>query len=383
VSRHLELGTSPASGRPRGGADWADWAGYDAIAHGLAAIPLAWDVVAVRGPDAQRYLQGQLSQDISGLGAGGWAWSLVLQPQGRLVALVRVHMQSAEEFLLVTDAGVGPALVERLKRFLLRTKAAIEQLPWHSVAVRGPGATVGEPARGPAAESGEAAGRGAGGPGAEAKRDDEAKRDEGSEAKGRQAEGRQAVGSGAGATPAGTVGFAGALGASVAVPFSWGSLAGYDLMGVSPSLPAGAVAASEPEYEAARIEAGFPRHGAELDERTIPAEAGIVEASVSFTKGCYTGQELVARIDSRGSHVPRRLRGLLLEGPAQPGAELLEAAVQDAKVVGRLTSVAWSPRLGWVALAYTGRSVEPGQSLWLRSGERFVAGELRVLPLAP
>lgn len=379
------MGASPASGRPRGAADWADradWAGYGAIAHGMAAIPLAWDVVAVRGPDAERYLQGQLSQDISGLGAGGWAWSLVLQPQGRLVALVRVYMQSAEEFLLVADAGVGPALVERLKRFLLRTKAAIEQLPWQAVAIRGPAATVGELARGPAADRTEAGGRETKGRETEGS-GTERRRAERRQAEGNETEGRQAVGQGAGTTPVGTVRLAEAHGASVAVPFSWGSLAGYDLMGASPSPPAGAVAASEPEYEAARIEAGFPRHGAELDERTIPAEAGIVEASVSFTKGCYTGQELVARIDSRGSHVPRRLRGLLLEGPAQPGAELLEAAVQDAKVVGRLTSIAWSPRLGWVALAYTGRSVEPGQSLWLRSGERFVAGEVRVLPLAP
>ena len=58
--------------------------------------------------------------------------------------------------------------------------------------------------------------------------------------------------------------------------------------------------------------------GCELDERTIPAEAGIVEASVSWTKGCYTGQELVARIDSRGNNVPRRLRLLTIEGTAAP-----------------------------------------------------------------
>ena len=105
----------------------------------------------------------------------------------------------------------------------------------------------------------------------------------------------------------------------MAVPFQWGGLAGYDLLGADPVAPDGAVAVSQDDYEAARIEAGFPRHGAELDERTIPAEAGLVEASVSFTKGCYTGQELVARIDSRGSNVPRHLRGLLLSRPGGAG----------------------------------------------------------------
>jgi folate-binding protein YgfZ len=313
----------------------------------MASVELGWDVLAVRGQDAERYLQGQLSQDVSRLRAGGWAWSLVLQPQGRLVGLVRVYRSSGEEFLLVTDAGVGPALVERLKRFLLRTKASIEQLPWRSVSLRGPAAATGQPADvGQPAEAG--AGEHAGG-----------------EVHGAQSRGQED------------------LGGSVCVPFSWAGLSGCDLLGESPSPPAGAVAASMAEYEAARIEAGFPRHGAELDERTIPAEAGLVEASVSFTKGCYTGQELVARIDSRGSHVPRRLRGLLLEGPAQPGAELLDAPAPDAKVVGRVTSAACSPRLGWVALAYAGRSVEPGQTLWLATGKRFVAGGVRALPLAP
>ena len=81
-------------------------------------------------------------------------------------------------------------------------------------------------------------------------------------------------------------------------------MSGYDLLGPEPALPPGAVSVKDGDYEAARIEAGFPRHGAELDERTIPAEAGLVEASVSFTKGCYTGQELVARINSAGATCP-------------------------------------------------------------------------------
>jgi len=298
--------------------------GYQAVLSGAGALTLSWDVVSVHGPDAQRYLQGQLSQDISGLVAGASVWSLVLQPQGKLVALVRAYRRSGEEFLLVTDAGVGPALVERLKRFLLRTKAEVEEIAWRAVSVRGPAADIASAGR------------------------------------------------------------AGAAGEALcAVPFSWGGLVGYDLFGDEPLPPAGALVASVEEYEAARIEAGFPRHGAELDERTIPAEAGLVEASVSFTKGCYTGQELIARIDARGSHVPRRLRGFLLEGPAQPGSALHELPSLDAKVAGRLTSVARSPRFGWVALGYASRGVELGQRLYAGTGEGFVASEVRLLPLAP
>ena len=102
--------------------------------------------------------------------------------------------------------------------------------------------------------------------------------------------------------------------------------------------------------------------GAELTEDTIPAEAGqwVVDASVSFTKGCFTGQELVARIDSRGGNVPRHLRILDAEGPAPaPGTEL----ELDGAVVGRVTSSA-----GSIALAYVKRSVTPPAAVTAAGG---------------
>src|SRR5438105_13008988 len=101
--------------------------------------------------------------------------------------------------------------------------------------------------------------------------------------------------------------------------------------------------------------------GSELDERTIPAEAGILAQTVSFTKGCYTGQELVARIDSRGGNVARRLRGVVMGDDVVPpvGAVLATpGAGGDArpKALGRPTSVARSPAPGApVALAYVRR----------------------------
>ena len=103
--------------------------------------------------------------------------------------------------------------------------------------------------------------------------------------------------------------------------------------------------------------AGIPAMGAELDEKTIPAATGVLDRSVSFTKGCYTGQELVARIDSRSAATPTRLVRVegRLEGEAQlpPVGSNLE--LDDAQV-GRLTSVAAADS-GFVALAYVKRAV--------------------------
>jgi tRNA-modifying protein YgfZ len=115
-------------------------------------------------------------------------------------------------------------------------------------------------------------------------------------------------------------------------------------------------------YDVVRIERGVPRMRNEVRGEIIPAELGqpLIDAAASFTKGCYTGQELVARVDSRGGNVPRHLQGLVLDGSAvpAPGDEL----VVDDKVVGELTSSAWSPRLGApIALGFVHRSVEvPG-----------------------
>jgi folate-binding protein YgfZ len=116
--------------------------------------------------------------------------------------------------------------------------------------------------------------------------------------------------------------------------------------------------------EVLRIEAGRPRYGAELTEETIPTEAfeatGLLPRAISFTKGCYTGQEVIVRIAHRG-HVNRHLRGLLLgERPAPaPRTPLFHPVT--GKEIGWTTSAAHSPLLGQtLALAYVRREVEPG-----------------------
>lgn len=118
-------------------------------------------------------------------------------------------------------------------------------------------------------------------------------------------------------------------------PIVWPGIEGVDLVGPEVALPDGI--APRDDYEGARITAGVPAMGAELTEQTIPVEAGqwLIDASVSFTKGCYTGQELVARIDSRGGNAPRPVRGLRLSTPAAVDAEITSA---DGTSLGRLTS---------------------------------------------
>jgi folate-binding protein YgfZ len=98
----------------------------------------------------------------------------------------------------------------------------------------------------------------------------------------------------------------------------------------------------EEELEALRIQAGTPRYGAEIDERVLPAEAGLVERAISLGKGCFPGQEPVARLHYRG-HANRRLQVLEVE-QAKPGADLF----WEGKVVGRVTSAAPELALGYV-----------------------------------
>jgi tRNA-modifying protein YgfZ len=156
-----------------------------------------------------------------------------------------------------------------------------------------------------------------------------------------------------------TLGNATVLAAGVAVP-----VAGYDLIGPAQDLRTvrnllaerGAVPAGRDDHETARIEAGVPRFGSDITPENFPAEAGLLERAVSFRKGCYPGQETVARMHYRG-HPNRELHRFIVEGavPA-PGAEI----VQTGKRVGQLTSVAPLAVDGkLLALGYLHRNADP------------------------
>ena len=253
------------------------------------------DVVRVSGPDASSYLQGQLSQDLDALAVGTSTWTFVLQPQGKVDGWARITKTSADCFCLDTDPGAGAALEARLRRFLLRTNADIETFAEPCVLVRGP----------------------------EAPRDVD--------------------------VPDGVL----------RLPVSGPGVEGYDLLGSGAAIPPGVPEADHATYEAYRVVHGVPVVGRELDENTIPAEIGqwIVDHSVSFTKGCFVGQELVARIDSRGGNVPRHLRALVLEAPVAVGD-----AVEADGPAGPVTTAAESAA-GPIALAYCGRKVAPGDAV--------------------
>ena len=144
---------------------------------------------------------------------------------------------------------------------------------------------------------------------------------------------------------------------------AWPGTQGFDALGAGLGPFDGIVVVDTDRYLAARIAAGVPALGAELDDSTIPAEAGswLIERSVSFTKGCYTGQELVARVDSRGSNTPRKLRRVEAIGGLLDGAELF-AGQEPVGVVTSATSD------GRSALAYLKRSVEPPATVELAGG---------------
>jgi folate-binding protein YgfZ len=134
------------------------------------------------------------------------------------------------------------------------------------------------------------------------------------------------------------------------------------------------VEVSEDAVECLRVERGRPRYGIDLDDTVIPQEAGLNERAVSFTKGCYVGQETVARLHYRGKP-NRHLRGLRLSAAASTGDEVR----LGERVVGRLGSVAQSPRFGWIALALVRREAPVGSTVLV--GEA-VEAEVSELPFS-
>ncbi|MGD1057789.1 MAG: glycine cleavage T C-terminal barrel domain-containing protein [Solirubrobacteraceae bacterium] len=135
----------------------------------------------------------------------------------------------------------------------------------------------------------------------------------------------------------------------------------------------GALPVSEQAAECLRVERGRPRYGVDLDDSVIPQEAGLNQLAVSFTKGCYVGQETVARLYYKGKP-NRHLRGLRLSAPAASGEEL----VLGERVVGRVGSTVLSPRLGPIALALVRREAEPGAIVSV--GEHGTSAEVLELP---
>jgi folate-binding protein YgfZ len=255
----------------------------------------------VRGSEAADFLQGQVSNDVEALEPGSGCYATVLSHKGKLRTDLRI-LRDEDSFWLDTES-IGHAVLEHM----LRTYSLGRDVQFEDVtesrallSLVGPAARERLDAAPPAEEHAFVSGE---------------------------------------------------HGTYVAT-----------LLGVDVIAPAGTTLELEPVSEEAaeclRIEAGRPRLGYDMDADTIPQEAGINDRAVSFTKGCYVGQETVARLHYRGKP-NRHLRGLRLSEPAERGAEIL----LGERVVGRVGSTCVSPRLGPIALALVRREAEPGASV--------------------
>jgi folate-binding protein YgfZ len=289
-------------------------------------------VIAVTGPDGPEFLQGQLTNDVEALAPGEGQYAALLDRKGHMQSDMRVLRIGAEEILLDTEPVAREAVLRHLTMYSIGREVAVADVSEERaiLSLIGP-------------RSVELARHGAALP--------ENSCEE--------------------TTVAG-------------VPcLAAGSADGIDLIVTSGErerlhqalLEAGAVEVSAAAAELLRIEAGRPRFGAEMGTETMPAEAGIVEAAVSFTKGCYIGQETVARLHYKGKP-NRHLRGLRLSAPAEPGAVLR----LGEKEVGRLGSAGVSPAQGTIGLAILRREAEPGNEVAV--GEDGVTAEVTALPFS-
>ena len=256
------------------------------------------DVVLVEGEDAGSFLHSQLAHDIAALEIGGSLQSLLLDPTGHVHSLVRVVRHGDSLYSLDTEQGSGPQVIERLRRFILRSRVTLTMSDWMVRAIRGDNAwgTF-----------------------------------------------RQYHGA---ARPTWPAGLDENLDRQLEAEIDIVAPRDY-LAEMSAAL--GDWSETEPEHiEALRVDIGWPACGVDFQPGDVPATTGIVRHVVSFTKGCYPGQELVERMDSRGAQAPVQLRRLD-RGSLVPMARVSEAIDGVSSDVGTVTSVGMSQAIARVA----------------------------------
>ena len=272
-------------------------------------------LIAVTGADGAEYLQGQLTSDVEALAPGEGQYSALLDRKGHMQADMRIlRRPDAEGFWIDAEAAALPAALKHLTMYSIGRDVSVADASQERAILSLIGPRSAEVAGAPPLPE----------------------------------DACEAV------SVAGTE--------CLAV----GTREGIDLICAAADAErlaaalreAGAVEVSPEAVELLRIEAGVPRFGAEMGAETMPAEAGIVERAVSFTKGCYIGQETVARLHYKGKP-NRHLRGLRLSAAAEPGAALR----LGEKEVGQLGGAAVSPALGPIGLAILRREAEPGAEL--------------------
>jgi folate-binding protein YgfZ len=304
----------------------APQAGYDACVSGAALVDRSEaGKLLLTGPQAREFLDGQVSNDIVNLRAGHGHYATLLTNKGRMLADLRVLALDDEALLLITERIALQALFDQIRRGLIGWRAELHKrtLQLGLLSLIGPKA--------------EEVARAAGLPVPGADEHDVVTFD------------------GDGAVVRTDLGLD-------VLPAAEHAEQTRDAL-----LAAGAVVASEDAAEIIRVESGRPRFGRDADETAMPEEAGIVDRAVSFKKGCYVGQETVARLHWKGKP-NRRLRALRSTTPLQPGAPITVTTADGAtREVGRVGTAVVSPRLGPVALAILRREAEPGATV--RAGE--------------
>jgi folate-binding protein YgfZ len=289
--------------------------------------------LALTGAEAKPFLQGQISNDVESLTPGTGCYAALLTPKGKMLGDLRV-LDAGEELLLDTERMALQVFFNTIRRTMIGYDVELHKrtLERGLISLIGPGAL--SLAR--------------------------------VEALAEAPEHTHVTA---------TVGpiTARAIRTDVGVDLLCESAETESLKAILRE--AGALPVSEEMVEALRVERGRPRYGIDLDETVIPQEAGLNDRAVSFTKGCYVGQETVARLHYRGKP-NRHLRGLRLSAPAASG----EAIHFGEREVGLVGGVAVSPRLGPLALALVRREVPLGSTVSVGSGQ--TTAEVVELPFA-
>jgi len=273
--------------------------------------------LALSGPQAKTFLQGQVTNDVEALAPGSGCYAALLSPKGKMLGDLRI-LDTGEELLLDTERSALQAVFNVIHRARLGFDAELHK----RTVQRGLLSLVGPDARRIA------------GPTAQALPDEEHAH--------------------------AAIDVDGIAARAIVTDFGIDLLCDADQAdALAAALAArGALAVPEAAAEVLRVEHGRPRYGIDLDETTIPQEAALNERAVSFGKGCYVGQETVARLYYKGKP-NRHLRGLRLSEAAPGGTEL----TLGGKPVGHLGSVVVSPEHGPIALALVRREAEPGAEL--------------------
>jgi tRNA-modifying protein YgfZ len=290
---------------------------YRALREEAGYLPRRRAMVLVSGPDAAEYVQGQLTNDIEALAPGGGCYAALLDRKGHLVSDMRVLRLESHGGGVWLDLEPGPseAVLKHLRTYSIGRDVQVEDVGprWAMLSAIGPRATELAGFEGLAAEHAQ---------------------------RFREWDGTEVLG------------VATDLGVDLIVRAD-------QLEGLEQLLrDAGVAEVSEEAAEILRIESGRPRFGLDMGPESMPAEAGIVQRAVNFEKGCYIGQEPVARLHHRGKP-NRTLRGLRLSGTAETGQPLL----LGEREVGRIGSTCLSPALGPIALAIVRREAEVGDRL--------------------